>query len=85
MEFSIIWSDKAIDQLAKLERPIGKRIFNKVGKLKQNPHRYVTRQVGSKSYKLRVGDYRVLLDIDGNQLSIDVVEVGPRKNIYKKK
>ena len=85
MEFSIIWSNKATNQLGKLERSIGKRIYKKVDQLKTNPYRYVTRIVGDESYRLRVGDYRVYVDIDGNKLIVVVLKLGPRKNIFKKK
>jgi len=35
-------------------------------------------------YRLRVGDYRVIMDIFDNKLKIHVIELGHRKNIYKK-
>ena len=35
--------------------------------------------VGSKYFRLRVGDYRVIMDIIDNQLIIHVVEVSHRK------
>ena len=34
-------------------------------------------------YRLRVGDYRVILDIDKGKLIVIVLKVGHRKNIYK--
>lgn len=35
-------------------------------------------------YKLRVGDHRVIIDIDWNAKTIFVLLVGHRKKIYKK-
>jgi len=43
----------------------------------------VTKLVGDSSYRLRVGDYRVILDIQGNHLSVLVLKIGHRKDIYK--
>ena len=83
MKFIIIWPDSAQEQLAKLDRPIAKRIYEAVGRLEYNPARWVSRIVNSEYYKLRVGDYRVILDIRANQLRVLVVRVGHRKNIYK--
>jgi mRNA interferase RelE/StbE len=69
--------------MAKLDRSIAKRIFKAVGKLENAPSRWVKRIVNSPYYKMRVGDYRVILDIQGGQLRILVVKVGHRKNVYK--
>ncbi|MEH2047734.1 type II toxin-antitoxin system RelE family toxin [Nostoc sp.] len=35
------------------------------------------------TYRIRVGDYRVIYDIFDDLLVVNVVEVGHRKNIYK--
>jgi len=43
----------------------------------------VTKLVGDSGYRLRVGDYRVILDIDEGNLIILVIKIGHRKKIYK--
>ncbi|MFW5987713.1 MAG: type II toxin-antitoxin system RelE family toxin [Methanohalophilus sp.] len=35
-------------------------------------------------YSLRIGEYRVILSIDGDQLIVFVIEIGHRRNIYNK-
>lgn len=82
MPFEIIWSDSAIRQLKRLDRSIARRIFDKVGELAENPHRVVQKLVNSPYYRLRVGDYRVSLDIQGEVLRILVLKVGHRASIY---
>ncbi len=82
MPFQIIWSDPAIRQLKKLDRSVARRIFDKVGELNENPHRFVQKLVSSPYYRLRVGDYRVILDIQGDVLRILVLKVGHRASIY---
>ncbi|HEV2316990.1 MAG TPA: type II toxin-antitoxin system RelE/ParE family toxin [Thermoplasmata archaeon] len=82
MPFEIIWSDSAIRQLRKLDRGIARRIFDKVGQLSENPLRWVRRMSGVSAYRLRVGDYRVLLDINEGELRVLVVEVGHRGSVY---
>jgi len=83
MRFQIIWSEPATEQLRKLDRQLAKRIFRKVLELEEDPFRYVTKLVGSPNYRLRVGDHRVILDIQGNCLVILVLKVGHRREIYK--
>jgi len=81
-DFEIVWSEPAIHQLKKLERPIARRIFDRVGELRRDPFRLVTRLVNSPYYRLRVGDYRVILDVQGAILRILVLKVGHRRSIY---
>ncbi len=84
MPFQIIWSDPAIRQLKKLDRSVARRIFDKVGGLAENPHRFVQKLVNSPYYRLRVGDYRVILDIQGDVLRILVLTVGHRASVYNR-
>lgn len=82
MPFKVIWSDSASRQLKKLDRTIARRIFEKVGDLGEDPLRSVQKLVNSPYYRLRVGDYRVILDIDRGLLRILVLKVGHRESIY---
>ncbi|TLZ52079.1 MAG: type II toxin-antitoxin system RelE/ParE family toxin [Methanobacteriota archaeon] len=84
MPFQIIWSDSAARQLRKLDRTVARRIFEKVGDLASDPHRFVRKLVNSPYYRLRVGDYRVILDIDEGVLRVLVLKVGPRESIYER-
>ncbi len=85
MIFQIIWSESAATELRKLDRAVAKRIFKKVSQLGENPYHYdVTKMVGEPYFRLRVGDYRVIFDIQKDTLRILVIKVGHRKNIYKK-
>jgi mRNA interferase RelE/StbE len=71
-------------QLDKLERDIQERIINTLERIRIRPYHFVVRLVGIEGYKLKVGKYRVILDIDDDKLIVLVVEIGHRKNIYKK-
>jgi mRNA interferase RelE/StbE len=82
MAYRIVWSSKAAKQMANLDRSIAKRIYSKVGQLVEKPERYVERLVGSIYYKLRVGDYRIILDIDDETLRILILKMGHRSNVY---
>lgn len=80
--YEIIFSIKAKKQLLKLERNIQERIISSLERIRIRPETFITKLVGDKGYKLRVGDYRVIMDIDDNNLIILVIKVGHRKNIY---
>jgi len=83
MIYDIIWSRSAEKQLKKLDRSVAKRIYKTVGQLREDPYRSVRKIVNSPWYRIRVGDYRVIIDIQQNKLRVLVLEVGPRKTIYR--
>ena len=81
--YEIVFSEKAKKQFLKLEKDIQKRIIASLDRIKIRPEAYVTKLVGDASYRLRVGDYRVIMDIDKGKLIILIIKVGHRRNIYK--
>ena len=82
MKFEIIWSNSALKDLKKLNMSISKRIFEKVSLLNNEPYRYIQKIAGSPFFKLRIGDYRVILEIKQEVLHILIIKVGHRKNVY---
>ncbi len=85
MKFQIIWSESAAKELKKLNRTVANRIYKKVSQLGENPYHFdVIKMVGDPYFRLRVGDYRVIFNIQNDMLRILVLKVGHRKNVYKK-
>lgn len=83
MTFSLEWKEGAIRQLEKLHQIISSRIVKKVNELSENPFsRDIKRLKGEIAFRLRVGDYRIILDINTNKKLITVLRLGHRKNIY---
>ena len=80
--YIILFSEKAKKQFLNLEKDIQKRIVNSLDRTKIRPEAYVTKLVGDTAYKLRVGDYRVIMDIDKGKLIILIIKIGHRRNIY---
>ncbi len=83
MIYSIIYSDLSFRQLRKLPKEIQKRIILALERCSIRPYPHVKRLVGSPYFRLRVGDYRVIMDIKDDKLIMFVIEVGHRKRIYK--
>ncbi|MFH1257138.1 MAG: type II toxin-antitoxin system RelE/ParE family toxin [Candidatus Diapherotrites archaeon] len=81
--FEVIFSGKASRELKKLEKPLQERIIAVIERARIRPENYFERLVGETAYKLRVGDYRILAEIDRGKLIILIIKIGHRKNIYK--
>jgi mRNA interferase RelE/StbE len=82
-DFDIEYSDEAIFQLKGLDTQIAKRIVQKIESTRSDPHRFFVRLIGRTEFKLRVGDYSVIAEIEENRKVIIVRSLGHRKNIYK--
>ncbi len=81
--FKIKWGEKALSYLDNLGFLISKRIIKNIDNLKENPFsKNIKRLKGMDVYRLRIGDYRVLFEIDKDLIKI--LKIGHRKNIYKK-
>lgn len=84
MSYEVTFSDFADKQLSKLPFDVQNRIISTIKRCQIRPYIHVKKLVGSKYFRLRVGDYRVIMDIIDNKLIIHVIEVGHRKKVYKK-
>ncbi|MFA4960667.1 MAG: type II toxin-antitoxin system RelE/ParE family toxin [Candidatus Pacearchaeota archaeon] len=79
--YKIIWDEKAYESLEKLDILIIKRINKKICELSVDPFsKDIKRLKGMNAYRLRVGDYRVIFEIENDKIII--LKVGHRKNIY---
>lgn len=82
--YDVLFTDKALKQLKKLEEEIQKRMISVLERIKIRPEHYVTKLVGDTGYKLRVGDYRIIVDIDCGKFVILILKIGHRKSVYKR-
>ena len=83
--YQIIFSKKSEKQLSKLEKDIQKRIVGVLERIKIRPHSYVKNLIGKSFSRLRVGDYRIIIDVENEIKILQVLEVGHRKNIYERR
>jgi mRNA interferase RelE/StbE len=83
MTWQVVWSEKSVKQLEKINKKDTRRIYDCVLDCANDPFRTTVRLTGSSFFRLRVGNYRVILDLQQNRLIVFVIEVDLRKRIYK--
>jgi mRNA interferase RelE/StbE len=83
MTWSVIWSDKSKKQLKKLDKKIADRIIDGVEDIKEDPYTAVNRLTKSHFFRLRGGDYRVILELKNQKMIIFVVKVAKRSRVYQ--
>lgn len=79
--YTLIYTREFFRQLKKLNKEDQKRILSTLERIRIRPYPHVKKLVGCPYFRLRAGDYRVILDIIENKMVIYVLEVGHRKNI----
>jgi len=84
MPWQVIWSEKSVKQLEKIDKKNAQKIYDSVLESVEEPFRVVIRLTNSPFYRMRVGKYRVILDLQQNKMIIFVVESDHRDQIYKK-
>jgi len=81
--YEIIYSQYTLKQLKKLDKTLRARIISALVRIRIRPYPFVKKLVNYPFFSFRVGDYRMILDIQENKLVILVVELGHRKKVYK--
>ena len=84
-EFNIRWSKRAEKNLSKLSKEIARQVVHKVDSLRENPFRHLEHYSGGECYKLRIGEYRALIDVFFREMILHVRILEHRKKIYKRK
>ena len=85
MKYRIEVKRSAAKALKKIPKPDRKRISEKIDSLEEKlPNQDITKMKGDNPFhKVRVGNYRILHEIQDDVLHILIVKIGHRKDIYK--
>lgn len=78
------WEKEALEDLQKIDKPIVKRILNKISWFSQHFDNITPESLAGDMaglFKLRVGDWRVVYAIEKDVITIKAV--GHRREIYK--
>jgi len=46
------------------------------------PQHFFLRLQGEETYRLRIGDYRIICEVDHHERVIHIMDIGHRKNVY---
>ena len=83
--FGIKYSRQALKFLKSLDKKLVLRILDKVEKLRDEPIPHDSKRIeGSieKLFRIRVGDYRILYEVDYKDNQIGIVKIDKRGRIY---
>ena len=84
MTYTILIERYALKQIMKLDKKVIPLIKTAIASLAHNPRPHGYKKLkGEDAYRIRVGNYRVIYEIDNGKIIVTVVSVGHRKDIYK--
>ena len=84
MMFEVEYNSQSKKFLKNADKNLVERIIKKLEEVRENPFRYLEHYEGDKCYKLRIGDYRALIDVDSEKKILLVRVLDKRGRIYKR-
>jgi mRNA interferase RelE/StbE len=84
VKFNLVYTQRAVRDVRKLEPLFRLRIGKTLLRFQEDPLKYAERITDAKlgSYRFRIGDYRVIFDLEGDDLVI--LRIGHRRDIYRR-
>ena len=84
LEYTVLILPSAQKQLNKLPNAIATRIEDKMMELQQDPRPPGCKKLkGRDAYRIRIGDYRVMYEINDGKLIVTVITIGHRREVYE--
>ena len=80
--YSVQIEENAEKFLKKLNKRDKEIILRKIYSIRENPFRFLKRLQGGKLWRLRIVDYRAIVDVVISANKIIVLRIGHRKNVY---
>lgn len=82
--FRIEIAPRAKKELDALDGKIRNRIIRSLARLESDPFRSANvKALNGGGFRLRVGDYRVLYEVENTSLLVLVVKIGHRRDVYR--
>ena len=84
--YKIKWKKSAYRELRNIHNKYIPKIIDSVEKLSENPFPAGAKKLSGseKTFRIRVGDYRIIYEIEQQKLIIQIIRVRHRKDVYKR-
>ena len=85
MPYTIEFASSALREFKSLDRVIQRRIAVHIDELANNafPRGAKKLRGSTDQYRIRIGDYRVIYRVDGKRVTVLVLKVGHRREVYR--
>lgn len=84
MLYAISLRSSAAKELRKLPTAVRKQVSELIDSLAANPRPHgVKKMAGIDAWRIRIADYRVIYSIVDEQLVIEIIKIGNRREVYR--
>ena len=85
MRYRIEFSPRAELQFKKFPKEVQIRLKHRIDNLAENPFPRGVKELSAEEniYPLRIGDYRIIYQVQGSALLILILKLGHRKDVYR--
>lgn len=84
LKYEIYFKPSAEKELYNLDSKLIKQILNKIELLSLNPRaRGAIKLKGNIAYRARVGNYRIIYEVDDNKKAMTIFRIRHRKEVYR--
>lgn len=75
----------ALRALAKLDKPVRRRVQGAIDRLADDPHPagMIALRGAPGAFRIRIGDYRVIYVLHDDLLLVVVIDIGHRRDVYR--
>ena len=82
--YTVVATDKVRKIILKLPHLVAAKIETSLLELEENSRPAGCKKLkGRSGYRIRVGDYRIIYEIEDNILRVIIIDLGNRKDIYR--
>lgn len=84
MIFQVVYEHSALKDLKRLDRPIALRIVAKISNVAEHGYGFELLTDFHYGWKIRIGDYRALCEIDFELQLIKIYVIAHRREVYRR-
>lgn len=83
--YQVKWKHSAQKELKSLDKKTILKILESVEGLAKNPYPLGSKKLKGTEfiYRIRLGDYRVIYSVESNILTVEIIKIGHRRDIYR--
>jgi mRNA interferase RelE/StbE len=82
--YRILFKQSAATELARLPKNDLRRVLQRLTSLADNPRRRGTEKLSAQErYRVRQGRYRIVYSVQDDELTVWVVKIGHRRDVYR--
>jgi mRNA interferase RelE/StbE len=84
VKYKIVFNQSVVRDLRPISNKDVKRILNKIDQLAQDPRPPGSKKLtAEEKYRIRQGNYRILYTVEDDIITVTVVKIGHRRDVYR--